>query len=35
VDGETFLVSCGAKEGDIVRARVIDFKDHDLVAEPV
>jgi ribosomal protein S12 methylthiotransferase len=35
VDGVTYLVSCGAKRGDIVRARVIDSSDHDLVAEPL
>jgi len=35
VDGVTYLVSCQARRGDIVRARVIDSSDHDLVAEPL
>ena len=35
VDGVTYLVSCGARVGEIVRARVIDSSDHDLVAEPL
>lgn len=35
VDGVTYLVSSDAGMGEIVRARVIDFKDHDLVAQPV
>jgi ribosomal protein S12 methylthiotransferase len=35
VDGVTYLVSCEAKVGEIVRARVIDSSDHDLVAEPL
>jgi len=35
VDGATFLVSSGAKVGDVVPARVVGFKDHDLVAEPL
>jgi ribosomal protein S12 methylthiotransferase len=35
VDGVTYLVSCGAKVGDLVAARVIDSSDHDLVAEPI
>jgi len=35
VDGVTYLVSCEARRGDIVRARVIDSSDHDLVAEPL
>ena len=30
-----YLVSCEARRGDIVRARVIDSSDHDLVAEPL
>jgi len=35
VDGVTYLVSCEAKVGDIVKARVVSASDHDLVAEPV
>jgi ribosomal protein S12 methylthiotransferase len=35
VDGVTYLVSSRAQVGEIVRARVIDSSDHDLVAAPV
>lgn len=34
VDGVTFIVSSDARVGEIIDARIIDFKDHDLVAEP-
>ncbi len=34
VDGVTYLVSSDAAVGDIVSARVIDFRECDLVAEP-
>jgi ribosomal protein S12 methylthiotransferase len=35
VDGVTYLVSCEAKVGEIVKARVVEASDHDLVAEPI
>jgi ribosomal protein S12 methylthiotransferase len=35
VDGVTYLVSCAARVGDLVRARVVEASDHDLVAEPI
>lgn len=35
VDGVTYLVSSEVKKGEIVKARVIDSSDHDLVAEPI
>ena len=35
IDGVTYLVSCTASPGDIVAARIIDSKIHDLVAEPM
>jgi ribosomal protein S12 methylthiotransferase len=35
VDGATYLVSCQARVGDILQARVIKTGAHDLVAEPV
>jgi ribosomal protein S12 methylthiotransferase len=35
IDGVTYLVSSDAKPGDIVKAKIIDLKGHDLVAEPI
>jgi ribosomal protein S12 methylthiotransferase len=35
VDGATYLVSCQARVGEIIRARIIKTGAHDLVAEPV
>jgi ribosomal protein S12 methylthiotransferase len=35
VDGKTYLVSSDARVGDIVDARVVGHRDHDLVAEPI
>ncbi len=35
VDGKTYLVSSDARVGDMVDARVVSHRDHDLVAEPI
>lgn len=35
VDGKTYLVSSDARVGDMVDVRVVDHRDHDLVAEPI
>ncbi|MCU0663313.1 MAG: 30S ribosomal protein S12 methylthiotransferase RimO [Myxococcota bacterium] len=35
IDGQTYLVSSNASPGDIVLAKIIEGRDHDLVAEPV
>jgi ribosomal protein S12 methylthiotransferase len=35
IDGCVYLTSCAAGPGEVVRARVVDFKDYDLVAEPL
>lgn len=35
IDGITFVVNAEAKVGDIIACRIIDFREYDLVAEPV
>ncbi|MBN2527867.1 MAG: 30S ribosomal protein S12 methylthiotransferase RimO [Deltaproteobacteria bacterium] len=35
IDGITYIVNCDAQPGDIIPCRITEFKEHDLVAEPV